>query len=81
MLGPPRTRSALALRLSALLALTWLFTGAPSGTAVAHACAYASIGPDGGGAIAVAIGGTASCEPEPETTPSPSPTPTPSPTP
>ncbi|MDX2804955.1 hypothetical protein [Streptomyces scabiei] len=50
MQGPQRTRSALALRLSALLALTWLLAGAPSGPAAADACAYADIGPGGGGA-------------------------------
>lgn len=77
--GPQRTRSALALRLSALLALTWLLTGAPSGTAVADACAYATVGPDSAGAVAVAIGGYGSCEPEPPTPPSPTPTPTPTP--
>ncbi|MDX3126331.1 hypothetical protein PV414_33585, partial [Streptomyces scabiei] len=65
MQGPQRTRSALALRLSALLALTWLLAGAPSGPAAADACAYADIGPGGGGAVAVAVGGTDSCEPTP----------------
>ncbi|MDW8807957.1 hypothetical protein P1P68_25025 [Streptomyces scabiei] len=48
MQGPQRTRSALALRLSALLALTWLLAGAPSGPAAADACAYADVGPGGG---------------------------------
>ncbi|KND42821.1 hypothetical protein IQ64_21670, partial [Streptomyces stelliscabiei] len=76
--GPQRTRSALALRLSALLALTWLLGGAPSGTAVADACAYATVGPDSSGAVAVAIGGTDSCEPPPSPTPTPPPPPTPS---
>ncbi|MDX2780563.1 hypothetical protein PV379_25085, partial [Streptomyces caniscabiei] len=76
MQGPQRTRSALALRLSALLALTWLLTGTPSGTAVADACAYADVGPDGGGRVAVAIGSTDSCEPTPSPTPTPPPPPT-----
>ncbi|MPY46076.1 hypothetical protein FNH04_41095, partial [Streptomyces phyllanthi] len=79
MHGPQRTRSALAIRLSALLALTWLLVGAPSGTAVADACVYAGIGPDGV-EVAVAVGGIVSCGPA-KPTPTPTPTPTCPPTP
>ncbi|BBC38381.1 hypothetical protein SGFS_096750 [Streptomyces graminofaciens] len=74
--GPQRTRSALAIRLSALLALTWLLAVAPSGTAAADVCVYSSVGPEGVGVV-VEIADVALCEPVPATTPSPPPTPTP----
>lgn len=52
--APQRTPSALVIRVLALLTLTWILGGAPVSSAVADACAYASVGPDGIDAVAVA---------------------------
>lgn len=76
---PQRTRSALAVRVLALLALTWFLSGAPAGEASADACAYASIGPDGS-VDAVAVAGSGWCGPPP-VIPPPCPSPTPEPPP
>ncbi|WP_369657958.1 hypothetical protein HEP85_44650 [Streptomyces sp. RPA4-2] len=54
MHAPQRTPSALVIRVLALLTLTWILGGAPVSSAVADACAYASVGPDGIDAVAVA---------------------------
>lgn len=63
--GPQRTRSALVIRVLALLTLTWIIGGAPASAAVADSCAYASIGPDGTDAVAVAGGGLCTISPPP----------------
>lgn len=76
--GPQRTRSALVIRVLALLTLTWIIGGAPASAAVADSCAYASIGPDGTDAVAVAGGDLCTISPPP---PSPTPPPTPKPPP
>ncbi|MET7781889.1 MULTISPECIES: hypothetical protein [Streptomyces] len=78
MHGPQRTRSALVIRVLALLTLTWIIGGAPASAAVADSCAYASIGPDGTDAVAVAGGDLCTISPPP---PSPTPPPTPKPPP
>ena len=69
-------RSALVIRVLALTALTWLLVGAPSGTAAADACAYASTGPDGGGIAAVAVAGDGAVARRRHTVRCPAPTPT-----
>ncbi|KOG34210.1 proline-rich protein, partial [Streptomyces resistomycificus] len=51
---PEPTQSAPAIRVFALVTLTWMLVGAPAGVAEADACAYASTGPDGTQAVAVA---------------------------
>lgn len=82
--APETTRSALLIRVLTVLTLTWLLGGAPGGTAVADACAYASVGPGGDGTGAVAVAGDDCPSPPPPTpcpTPKPTPTPAPSPTP
>lgn len=76
--GPQRTRSALVIRVLALLTLTWIIGGAPASAAVADSCAYASIGPDGTDAVAVAGGDLCTISPPP---PSPTPPPVPKPPP
>lgn len=76
--GPQRTRSALVIRVLALLTLTWIIGGAPVSAAVADSCAYASIGPDGTDAVAVAGGDLCTISPPP---PSPPPPPIPKPPP
>lgn len=76
--GPQRTRSALVIRVLALLTLTWIIGGAPASAAVADSCAYASIGPDGTDAVAVAGDGLCTISPPP---PSPPPAPKPPPPP
>lgn len=78
--GPQRTRSALVIRVLALLTLTWIIGGAPASAAVADSCAYASIGPDGTDAVAVAGDGLCTISPPPPT-PTPPPTPKPPPPP
>ncbi|OOV26200.1 hypothetical protein SM007_23420, partial [Streptomyces avermitilis] len=52
--GPERTRSAVAIRVLALVALVWILMGVPPETAVADACAYVSTGPDGIEVVAAA---------------------------
>ncbi|WP_186003024.1 hypothetical protein [Streptomyces sp. RLB3-5] len=80
MHGPQRTRSALVIRVLALLTLTWIIGGAPVSAAVADSCAYASIGPDGTDAVAVAGGDLCTISPPPAPPPPPPPaSPTPRP--
>lgn len=50
---PESPQSASAIRVLALLTLTWALIGPTAGVAEADACAYASVGPDGAQAVAV----------------------------
>ena len=46
---PESPQTASAIRVLALLALTWALVAPTAGVAEADACAYASVGPDGRG--------------------------------
>lgn len=77
---PESPQSASAIRVLALLTLTWALIGPTAGVAEADACAYASAGPDGAQAVAVAGSPTwptfPPCpKPEPPSPPPPTPTP------
>ncbi|KOV64659.1 hypothetical protein ADK64_16675 [Streptomyces sp. MMG1121] len=79
--GPEVTRCAPAVRVLALLTLSWTLVGCPAGSASADACAYASTGPDGTVAVAWAGGDHWPTPPPcPKPTPPPCP-PTPAPRP
>ncbi len=81
---PESPQSASAIRVLALLALTWALVGPTAGVAEADACAYASVGPDGAEVVAVAGSidwPTLPPCPKPPPTPKPPPSPTPTPTP
>ncbi|AYC36958.1 hypothetical protein DWG14_01168 [Streptomyces griseorubiginosus] len=51
---PESPQTASAIRVLALLALTWALVAPTAGVAEADACAYASVGPDGAEVVAVA---------------------------
>lgn len=93
---PESPQAASAIRVLALLTLTWALIGPTAGVAEADACAYASVGPNGAEAVAVAGSPTwptfppcpkpepppppTPTPPEPPCTPTPTPDPTPTPT-